>query len=366
MRSYFKTPLPKLQLLAVIVCLQLILPAVLYAQKDRIDTFIENTMARQRIVGLAVGVIKDGKVIKTKGYGKANLELNIPVTTTTVFKIGSVSKHIIAVAIMKFVQEGKLRLDDPVTKFFPDAPAHWSKITIRHLLNHTSGLIRESPAFDAMATQTDSAVIRAAYKDTLVFQTGSKWQYCNVGYFMLADIIRQIDGRSFAEYMRKEIFEKNGLMATRVTSLEDIVYGRAGGYVKHGGDTVTNALNYVALRPSGAFLSTIEDMMKWEMLIEKGGILGKEGWQRMWEDTVTTGNSGNAPAYYGYGWYIGSYNNKKAIFHGGSLPGFRAMFYRVPEEGLAIVVLVNSEPVNIGDLPKGVADVVLKGGIKGD
>jgi CubicO group peptidase (beta-lactamase class C family) len=357
----FKSYIRKLELLSVIVCIGLILPISLFAQKDRIDTFIENSMARQRIVGLAVGIIKDGKVIKTKGYGYSNLELNIPVTTNTVFKLGSVSKHMIAVATMKFIQEGKLRSDDPVTKFFADAPPHWGKITIRHLLNHTSGLIRESPAFDAMATQTDSLLIRAAYKDSLIFPTGSKWQYCNLGYFMLADIIRQIGGKSFAEYMKKEIFEKNGLMATRVTTLEDIVYGRAGGYVNLGKDTVVNALNYVALRPSGAFLSTIEDMMKWELLIQSGKILSGDNWEKMWGDTTKTGGTdGGVPFSYGYGWYVSTYKNWKAVYHGGVLPGFRAMYFRLPDEKTAVVVLTNSEPTNALPIAKGVADIVLE------
>jgi CubicO group peptidase (beta-lactamase class C family) len=171
---------------------------------------------------------------------------------------------------------------------------------------------------------------------------------------MLADIIRQIGGQSFAAYMKKELFEKNGLMATRVTSLEDIVYGRAGGYVRLGGDTIINALNYVALRPSGAFLSTIEDMMKWELLIQNGKILSRDSWEQMWEDTTKTGNSdAGVPLNYGYGWYVSTYKNRKAVYHGGVLPGFRAMYYRFPEEKTAIVVLTNSEPTNTGMVAKG-------------
>ncbi|WP_282457165.1 serine hydrolase domain-containing protein [Chitinophaga sedimenti] len=127
--------------------------------------------------------------------------------------------------------------------------------------------------------QSDSLLIRAAYKDTLVFATGTKFQYCNLGYFMLADIIRQVTTGSFPDYMKKEVFEKNGLTRTQVTSLSDIIYGRAGGYVRIG-DTVTNAVNYVALRPSGAFLSTIDDMLKWEMAMQKD----KAQWQQMWQD----------------------------------------------------------------------------------
>lgn len=361
MRSFLKNTPPKRQFLSVTICLLLILPTSLYAQKDRIDTFIENTMARQRIVGLAVGVIKDGKIIKTKGYGSADLEHNIPVTPNTVLKLGSVSKHIIAVAIMKFVEDGKLQLDDPVTKFYKDAPSHWSKITIRHLLNHTSGLIRESPAFDALAIQPDSVLIRAAYKDSLVFATGSNWQYCNLGYFMLADIIRQTSGQAFPTYMKKEIFEKNGLLVTQTTSLSDIIQDRAGGYVRLGKDSVVNALNYVALRPSGAFLSTINDMMKWEMLIQSGKILSGKSWQQMWEDVskTTATNSDKSPIYYGYGWYVSSYNNRKLVYHGGTLPGFRAVYYRLPDDRTAIVVLTNSEPTSPVPIAQGVADIVL-------
>lgn len=347
--------MPNIRAIGVIILL-LLCPAVIFAQKDRIDTFIENNMARQRIVGLAVGVIKDGKVIKAKGYGYANLELNAPVTTSTMFKLGSVSKQIIASAIMKLVSEGKLRLNDPVMKFYPDAPAHWSAITLRHLLNHTSGLIRESPAFDAMDAQSDSLLIRAAYKDTLVFATGTKFQYCNLGYFMLADIIRQVTTRSFPDYMKKEVFEKNGLTRTQVTSLSDIIYGRAGGYVRIG-DTVTNAVNYVALRPSGAFLSTIDDMLKWEMAMQKD----KAQWQQMWQDLVITNpaDTSNGAVYYGYGWYVTRYKNRNAVFHGGTLPGFRSIFFRFPDERTAVIVLTNSEPANTAVIAQGVADIIL-------
>jgi CubicO group peptidase (beta-lactamase class C family) len=161
--------------------------------------------------------------------------------------------------------------------------------------------------------------------------------------------------------MKNEIFEKNGLLATRVTSLEDLVYGRAGGYVRRGGDTIVNALNYVAMRPSGAFLSTIDDMMKWEMLIQQGKIVSQDKWQQMWQDLskINTADTSSAAVYYGYGWYVTSYKNRKAVYHGGVLPGFRAMYYRFPEERTAIVVLTNSEPTNTLQIAQGVADILL-------
>lgn len=360
-----KRGLQKLQSLSVLVCLFLVLSTGCYAQndkKDEVDVFIENSMKQQGITGLAVGIIKDEKIIKTKGYGSANLEYNIPVTPNTIFKIGSVSKHIVAVAVMKLVEEGRLRLNDPVNKFYKDAPSHWSKITIRHLLNHTSGLQRESPAFQGMLAKPDSVLIRAAYKDSLVFPTGSKWQYCNLGYFILADIIRKTTGYSFAKYMEEEIFIKNGLSKTQTTSLSDIVPDRAMGYEHHGGDTVLNAENFVALRPSGAFLSNINDMMKWEMLIQSNKILSKNGWQQMWQDIVriSYNNPDGSPIYYGYGLNVTDYKNRKLVFHRGSMPGFQSIYCRFPDEKTAIVILTNSEPANTTPIAQGVADLILR------
>jgi CubicO group peptidase (beta-lactamase class C family) len=130
-------------------------------------------MEKQKIAGLSVGIIKNGEIMTTKGYGYSNLEYEIPASENTVYKIGSVSKHIIATAIIKLVQEGRLSLKDPVYKFYDDAPIHWKEITIWHLLNHTSGLERESPGFDPMIQKPDSILIKAAYKDTLDFPTGN-------------------------------------------------------------------------------------------------------------------------------------------------------------------------------------------------
>ncbi len=126
------------------------LPSTTIAQQDSIDVFITNRMKEQGIVGLSVGIVKNGKVVKAKGYGLANIELNIPASEKTVYKIASISKQFIAVGIMKLVQEGRLRLSDPITKYIKNAPAKWNSITIRHLLNHASGLPVEPPGFDGM------------------------------------------------------------------------------------------------------------------------------------------------------------------------------------------------------------------------
>ena len=205
--------------------------------QDRVDSFIVKQVKDQKLAGLSIGIVQNGRIVKAKGYGFANLELNVPASEQTVYKLASVSKQMIATAIMYLQQQGKLQLSDTVTKYFKDAPPSWGHITIRNLLNHTSGLERESPAFNPMKVQPDSVLIRAAYRDPLVFTTGSKWQYCNLGYFMLADIIRQVSGMSFPEFMKKEIFEKFHLANTRLTSAAAFVPNRADGYVLKGRDT---------------------------------------------------------------------------------------------------------------------------------
>ncbi len=330
------------------------------AQEDEIDKFILKQVSDQKITGLSIGIIKNGSIIKTRGYGFANLEHKVPSSENTVYKLASVSKQIIATAIMKLVQEKKLSLTDTVTKFFKGAPVTWGKITIRHLLNHTSGLQRESPAFSPMVIQPDSVLIKASYSDTLVFATGSKWQYCNLGYFMLADIIRQVSGKSFVKYMKEEMFEKNGLLQTQVTSTAVLVPGRAGGYVLSGRDSILNAEEYLALRPSGAFMSTVMDLMKWELLIQGNKILAKENWNVMWSDVVKTNAANPNSESYGYGWYKTIYGGREVVYHGGSLPGFRTTYYRFPTERTAIIILSNSNHSNVSVIAKGVADIINK------
>jgi len=327
----------------------------LSAQPAVYDSIILKHLSTQKLVSLSVGIIEQGKITYSKGLGMANLETQTPANENSVYKIGSLSKQFIATAIVKLAYEKKLALSDSVHKYFTDAPQSWSAITVRHLLNHTSGLERESPAFDAMANIPDETLIKAAYPDTLVFPTGTKWQYCNLGYFMLAEIIRKITGQSFSTYMDQQVFKPAGLNNTRTTNLTDLIARRANGYYRGYGGAWLNSLNYVALRPSGAFLSTIPDLLKWELNIQQSAFLNKDTWESLWSTTVKTGPSSEA-ASYGYGWYVNSFKNHRLIYHGGSLPGFRAMYYRFPDEKNAILILCNTDHANLTSLANELAE----------
>lgn len=343
--------------------LLLFISIIATAQKqDSIDSLIERKMQEQKLVGVSVGIIVNGKLVKMSGYGMANMEYRVPADEYTVYKLGSISKHMIAVAIMKLNEEGKLKLTDKVSEYFKDAPASWSNITIRHLLNHTSGLPRESPGFRFNVAQPDSALIRMAYTVPLTFPTGMKWEYCNLGYFILADIIRQVSGISFAQYMEKEIFSEFELNSTRTTSVYDINPHKAEGYIPRGKDSLVRAETQIALRPSGAFISTVTDMVKWEMLIQQEKVISGQSWQIMWSDTVmsTRKGPGGSDVYYGYGLQVTDYNRRKLVYHGGSLPGFRTIYVRFPEERTAILILANADQANLAPVAWEIADILFK------
>jgi CubicO group peptidase (beta-lactamase class C family) len=316
-------------------------------------------MKQQGIIGLSLGIVKNGRVIKAKGYGQANIELNIPASENTVYKIGSISKQFLAAGIIKLVQEGKLKVTDPVTKFIIDAPVKWNSITIRHLLNHTSGVPLDPPGFDGMKEQTDSFYIKTAFNDSLSYPAGSKFEYSNFGYFILADIIRLTSHLSFSEYMKKCIFDECGLNNTRTTSLREIIKNRAAGYIKTPNDSVQNAPDYVALRPSGAFLSNINDLLKWEMVMQNNKLLTQKSWNQMWGDTIKTPLTMDGEAmYYGYGWMTNKLNGKKFVHHVGSMPGFKSVYFRYIEDNTAIIVLTNSDNADAYGIAFGISGLM--------
>ncbi len=341
----------------------LFVSAIATAQKqDTIDRLIDRKMLEQKLVGVSIGIIENGKLVKLSGYGLANIEYRVLADENTVYKLGSISKHMIAVAVMKLNEEGKLKLSDKLKKYIQDAPASWENITIRNLLNHTSGLPRESPGFRFNLAQSDSVLIKEAFNIPLTFPTGTNWEYCNLGYFILAEVIRKVSGIPFAQYMWEEIFSKYGLDRTATTTVYDVNPFKAEGYIPRGRDSLIKAETQIALRPSGAFISTIADMMKWEMLIQNEQFISKQSWQQMWSDTVLTTRKSPAGSavYYGYGWQTTDYKNKKLVFHGGSLPGFRTMYYRFPEEKTAIVILANADQADLAPVAWEIADILFK------
>jgi CubicO group peptidase (beta-lactamase class C family) len=338
------------------IVLFLLVRVLAYGQADSTDIIVQKMMKEQKIAGLALAVIKNGKPVVNKGYGLANVELNVPVTEKTVIRLGSVSKQFFATAILKLMEEGKLSIDDHVHKFFPDAPETWRPIQIKHLMSHTSGLKREGPAYNNSVIQPDLVIIKSAYSLPLDFKTGEKYQYCNLAYFMLAEIITQVSGMPWQDYIREKLFIPAGMKNSSMTDFYPIIPNRANGYM-HKSGVLVNADAMYAVRPSGGFLSTTTDMILWDKVLrEKNIILKKDNWELLWQPFIKTSDNSASKEYYGFGWAINELNGRKVVEHGGSNIGFRSYYTRFVNDGLSIIIMTNTDEANPGAIARALSE----------
>ena len=327
-----------------LLSLAVMLVAAAPARGQDLDDVVRGWIDKQHVPAAAIAVVKDGALIKAEGYGLADVENRIPARAHTVFKIGSISKQFIATGIMLLVQDGRIAVDDNVSKHLDGTPRTWEAITLRHLLTHTSGLGREAPGFDASRVQPDIDVIKTAYPTALAAAPGEKFEYSNLGYFVLAEVIHRVSGKSWGDFLSERVFTPLGMTATRVTSLTDIVPNRARGYAWNAG-RLQNEDDWPAVRASGAFLSTALDLAKWEVALSGDQILKATMKHEMW--TPVRLNDGRTFPY-GFGWQLDDWpadskvpTGVSMIRHGGSMNGFRAGYVRWPGHRLTVIVLTN-------------------------
>lgn len=223
-------------------------------------------------------------------------------------------------------------------------------------MSHTSGLQREAPAYNNFKIQPDIDIIRSAYSLPLRFKTGEKYEYCNLGYFMLAEIIRQVSGMPWQDYIHDQLFIPAGMNNSYVTDFHLIIPNRADGYM-HRNNNLVNATPMYAIRPSGGFLSTSSDMIKWEKAIrEKKIILKKENWEKLWQPFIKTSDKADSKEYYCFGWEMNEYKGHKLIVHDGANTGFRSIYARFVNDGLTIIILTNTDEANPGVIATALAD----------
>jgi len=329
----------------------LLAAAVLYG--DSLDDFYLKSIKERNVPSMALAVVKDGTIAKVAAYGTADLERHIAARADTVYKIGSVSKQFIATAVMRLVRDRRLQLDDPIRKYFDDLPAAWQLITIRQLLSHTAGLPRESPVFDGMKRVSDIEIIRGAYPLPLLSRPGDRYAYSNVGYYVLSELIARVTGKPWADYITDVVFRPAGLAPIFTTSAGG-VRGRARGY--SGNDNSDIAAEWIALRPSGAFMTTISQLAKWDAVLRTDRVLTAAEQQLMTTGVVL--NDGSI-APYGFGWHVERFNGQRYIWHGGGLPGFSSQFARFPDAGITVIALTNGDDADIGSLTANLAGMHL-------
>jgi CubicO group peptidase (beta-lactamase class C family) len=322
------------------VLIFLLLPVILSAQKDYTSLLEQYMQAQASVKGFSgpVLVMKNNKALLEKGYGMADLEWNIPVTPQTKFRIGSVTKQFTAACILQLVEQGKLSLDDKLSKFIPDFPKGDS-VTIHMLLNHTSGIasytdLSEFRNVESLSLTKDS-IISFFKNKPYNFSPGTGWAYNNSGYFLLGYILEKISGQSYNDYLRQHILDELGMINSGVDKLDSVLPMRARGYQRANKKTV-NA-DFISMEwpfSAGVLYSTVNDLYKWDRALYSTTILTESSKQKMFTPGMRS---------YGYGILIDSFENHLRIWHNGGIPGFLSNLSRFVNDDVCIIVLSNNE-----------------------
>ncbi|MBX2874096.1 MAG: beta-lactamase family protein [Saprospiraceae bacterium] len=314
--------------------------------------------------GAAVAVVKNGDIVFKKGYGNANLEYNIPVTPSTIFPVASVSKQFTVFSLLLLADQGKVSLDDDIRKFIPEVPDFGSKITLRHLATHTSGLREEGDLLSITGTRYgDISTVQnildlVSSQKELNFKPGDQHLYCNTGFTLLAKVVARVSGQSFAAFTKENIFEPLGMSNTHsYDDYEKIVKGRAYSYWYDGKEHKKGILSSARVGPTGLF-TTVEDLSLWVMNFSKLQV----GNAKIVTQMNTLAMLNNGKTFGGaYGQYISTYKGLHQIYHGGSSrAGYRAYLGRFPAQEFAVIVLSNYEGTDPNRLSMQVTDLFLK------
>jgi CubicO group peptidase (beta-lactamase class C family) len=307
--------------------------------------------------GGTVIVARDGAPVYRAARGMASLELGVRMQPDSILRIGSVTKQFTSAAVMMLAEQGKLALDDEITKFFPDYPTQGRRITVEHLLTHTSGIrsYTSLPAWRGAWGRdfSTSELVDFFKNEPMDFAPGDKYLYNNSAYFLLGAIIEKASGIPYAEFQASHIFGPLGMTRTRHGDMGPVVKGRAQGYQLAGG-TIVNAPHISMTQPgaAGALVSTVDDLARWDAAISAGKLLTPGSWRRIFTPyRLTSGKSTG----YGYGWQVGSFEGRPVQEHGGGIHGFSAYVVRLPEDRVYAAVLANSTTVDTGALARKLA-----------
>ena len=330
------------------------------ATNAAVTEYVKAEMQRQHIPGLSLLVVKSGKVIRAEGFGLANVELQVPVRPETVFQSGSVGKQFTATAVMMLVEEGKIGLDDPLTKYFPDAPVAWKEVTVRELLSHTAGFGDYPKTFDYRKDWTEDEELKLIESIPLAYAPGTNWDYSNFGYVTLGILLHRVTGEFYGDFLHQRIFQPLGMTSTRIISEADIVPNRSAGYRMVKGELknqewVSPVVNTTA---DGSLYFTILDLEKWDAALYTEKLLKRSSLDQMWT-IVKLKNGQPNKGHYGFGWFIADRKGHRCIQHDGAWQGFETAIDRYVDDELTVVALSNLEGAKPGVITQHVAEIYL-------
>lgn len=322
----------------------------------RMDQYLSASNKQRSFIGSAL-VAKGGKVLLEKGYGSANIELDVPNGPDTKFRLGSITKQFTATAIMQLNEQGKLGLDDAACKYLDNCPGAWKPVTIRHLLTHTSGIPsytndKQFPTPTFMRIPLSPVEVVMLTKDKpMEFDPGTKWNYDNTGYVLLGVIIEMASGEKYADYLRKHIFDPLEMKDSGYDVTQTILKNRAAGYEPAPGGKFKNAeyLDMSLPHAAGSLYSTTRDLYKWDRALYTEKVVSRASKEAMF--TVTKSD-------YGFGWMLAPQFGHKQIGHGGGINGFSTYVARYPDDDAFVVVLSNNQAGNAGQIARSLAGIL--------
>jgi D-alanyl-D-alanine carboxypeptidase len=316
-------------------------------QTAAIDKIAATVIDRKATPSVAIGVAKNGKLMFAKAYGLRNLDDNVPADADTMYGIGSNTKQFTAAAILLLRDAGELDVDAPVSRYLPSIP-HGGEVTVRNLLTHTGGYAEftELPDIDRLAARpaTNEEILDTVVSRPLGFKPGTKWQYSNTGYVMLAAIVERLSGMRYEEFLRTRIFQPLGMTRTQYEDESLVETDRATGYTRFamGVQEHESHLDYTWLSGAGAIESTLADLERWNNAIDRGTLLSAASREMMHTSFKLADGSDTR---YGFGLFLQALpGGKHVVLHGGDTTGFGTQDARFVEDGIDVIVLTNQEP----------------------
>jgi D-alanyl-D-alanine carboxypeptidase len=325
----------------VLVTLLLSLAAV---SADEIDRYVDSRLKRDNIPGASIAVVREGKVIKARGYGLADVEHNVPATEHTVYQWASVTKQFTAAAVVLLAEDGKLPIDELMTRYYTNAPVAWSNVTVRHLLTHTSGIksYTSLPGFFRTLRKdyTPNELLALVTDEPMDFAPGERHAYNNTGYFLLGVIIETVSGRSYGDFVAERIFSPLGMKTARLNDQFEIIANRATGYLNRSNkllrsEFVSPSQPYAA----GALMGTVLDLAKWDAALYTDKPFSASVRKQLWMPVKL--NDGTTQPY-GFGWVVDEMRGHPYVAHGGGIHGFSTFITRFVEDKLTVIVLMNA------------------------
>ena len=314
-------------------------------QADGVDDYLKAQMAAHHIPGLSVAVVQDGRVVKTAAYGVSSVDAKTPATVDTVYGLGSCTKPFTAVAVLQLMEAGKVSLDAPVSQYLDGLPAAWSAITVRELLTHTSGLPNyrqfvEMKHLSEPKYKQPGIVVSLLARKPLDFPPGTRYEYSNTNYHLLARLVEKVSGQTYGAYLASHQFQAAGMTATRLSDPPVTVLAQAVGYNWIGRKVEQNKYLFPSRLDTGdsGLLSTVGDLAKWTGALADGQLLSPTTLKQM----ITPGTlTDGTPVAYGLGLVVTTYKGQTLVGHSGAVPGYSSSVFYLPDSHLGVILLCN-------------------------